>query len=224
MEYPAETLGPNLSLKEMVYENLRNQIITGKLTPGMRLPEEELSRAMNISRAPIREALNMLHRDGFATIIPRRGAIVSLITPEDIRDNWEMRELLEPYGAKVSAPRIPDSEIDGMYNRITALLDKGEESFQEYVQSDLDLHEMFFQYVTNRQLRDVLMTTKAHSLRMRYYAENGHAMREDVIREATEEHLTILNALRQRDPQLVFQAVLAHIQAGRARAERADQE
>lgn len=83
---------------------------------------------------------------------------------------------------------------------------------------------MFFQYVTNRQLRDVLMTTKAHSLRMRYYAENGHAMRADVIREATEEHLTILNALRQRDPDLVFQAVLSHIQAGRARAERADQE
>ena len=223
MEYPVEALGPNLSLKEMVYENLRNQIITGKLAPGMRLPEEELSRAMNISRAPIREALNMLHRDGFATIIPRRGAIVSLITPEDIRDNWEIRELLEPYGAKVSTPRIPDEEIDNMYNRINALLN-GAESFQEYVQSDLDLHEMFFQYVTNRQLREVLMTTKAHSLRMRYYAENGKTPREDVIKEATQEHLVILDTLRKRDPEKVFQAVLAHIRAGRDRAERAHQE
>ena len=109
MEYPVEALGPNLSLKEMVYENLRNQIITGKLAPGMRLPEEELSRAMNISRAPIREALNMLHRDGFATIIPRRGAIVSLITPEDIRDNWEMRELL---AAKANVDRLMKMESE----------------------------------------------------------------------------------------------------------------
>ena len=110
-----------------------------------------------------------------------------------------------------------------MYNRINALLN-GEESFQEYVQSDLDLHEMFFQYVTNRQLREVLMTTKAHSLRMRYYAENGKTPREDVIKEATQEHLVILDTLRKRDPEKVFQAVLAHIRAGRDRAERAHQE
>lgn len=218
MDYPAETLGPNLSLKEMVYENLRNQIITGKLAPGTRLPEEELSRAMNISRAPIREALNMLDRDGFTTIIPRRGAIVSIITPEDVANVWEMRELLEPYGAKVSFHLIPSLEVEKMRMRVGQVLEQSED-FQAYVQSDLDLHEMLSQYVANRQLRDVLTTTKAHSLRIRYCAENSHRSRREVIEEATREHLAILDALRTGGADQVYDAVLAHMRAGSTRAQ-----
>lgn len=66
-------LGAQPSLKQLAYETLQRQIINGQLQPGSRLTEEELSRSMSISRAPIREALNMLERDGFTKIIPRRG-------------------------------------------------------------------------------------------------------------------------------------------------------
>ena len=73
------------SLKQLVYDNLKERIINGELKPGTRLREEDLSTEMNISRAPIREALNMLERDGFTMIVPRKGAIVAEVMKEDIK-------------------------------------------------------------------------------------------------------------------------------------------
>ncbi|HDK25905.1 MAG TPA: GntR family transcriptional regulator, partial [Candidatus Atribacteria bacterium] len=81
-----EDLGNNLSLKDRVYQNIKLQIIRGNLKPGTRLLEEELSKAMNISRAPIREALNRLEKEGFVTITPRKGAVVAHITAQMIED------------------------------------------------------------------------------------------------------------------------------------------
>lgn len=85
-------------MKQLAYETLQRQIINGQLQPGSRLTEEELSRSMSISRAPIREALNMLERDGFTKIIPRRGAVVTDVSRQDVINIWEVRALLEPYG------------------------------------------------------------------------------------------------------------------------------
>ena len=86
--YQIQNLGSKPSLKQLVYDNLRDQIIQGKLEPGMKLTEDELAQSMNISRAPIREALNMLERDGFAKIIPRKGAVVAGISRKDAADIW----------------------------------------------------------------------------------------------------------------------------------------
>ena len=97
--------GSNPSLKQLVYDNLKERIINGTLKPGMRLREEDLSNEMNISRAPIREALNMLERDGFTTIVPRKGALVSEVKKEDLYYIWELRALLEPYAAKISTKK-----------------------------------------------------------------------------------------------------------------------
>ena len=69
---PGINFGSSPSLKQLVYDNLKERIIQGELKPGTRLREEDLSTDMNISRAPIREALNMLERDGFTTIVPRK--------------------------------------------------------------------------------------------------------------------------------------------------------
>ena len=78
-------IGKIPSLKRLVYDNLKERIISGELKPGTRLREEDLSVEMNISRAPIREAFNMLERDGFTVIVPRKGAVVAEATEEEMR-------------------------------------------------------------------------------------------------------------------------------------------
>lgn len=216
MEQYISKFGLNPSLKEKVYENLRMQIIKGTLAPGTRLPEEELSKAMNISRAPIREALNMLDMDGFARIIPRKGAFVTNITVEDIKNTWEMRELLEPYAAKSSVMFITDKEIDNLYDKLQLII-HDIESLQDYIDSDLDVHELLCKYVTNYQLKAVLQTTKAHSLRMRYYAENSTGTRKEVVQESTMEHIRILETIKERNPNKVYESVLYHIRASLVR-------
>ena len=59
--FQAQDLGIQPSLKQLVYENLQGKIIQGDLAPGTRLTEDDLAQSMNISRAPVREALNMLY-------------------------------------------------------------------------------------------------------------------------------------------------------------------
>ena len=104
-------IAANPSLKQLVYEKLQQMIIRGELKPGERLTEEDLSQAMNISRAPIREALNMLERDGFTKIIPRKGAIVAEVSVKDSLDIWKCRLALEPFAAKEACRNIPKDKV-----------------------------------------------------------------------------------------------------------------
>ena len=65
-------------LREMVYEELKMQILTGTIIPGTRMMEVELAEEMGVSRTPIREAIRKLEKEGLVTIEPRRGAYASL--------------------------------------------------------------------------------------------------------------------------------------------------
>lgn len=216
MELPLCSLSETPSLKDRAYEILRAQIVRGVLPPGLHLPEIELSNSMNISRAPVREALNMLARDGFVTIVPRKGASVSVITQEDVRDNWEVRLLIEPYAAKVATPLIPVEEIDKVSALLRRVMHSGD--FELYMESDMLLHELLTKYAPNRYLRDLLLTTKAHSMRIRYHAEQSHQTRVSIIDTVTEEHIAVIDGMKMRDCDAVFYAFRAHIERGRARS------
>ena len=214
MEYPVEALGPNLSLKEMVYENLRNQIITGKLAPGMRLPEEELSRAMNISRAPIREALNMLCKDGFVILNPRKQAIVA----ESNLDGWQvltdLRRMLEPYAARLSAGHIPPADIAAARAMVEKVIENPADVYA-YVASDMAVHELIHANTGSKVLSDILTTVKEHSMRIRYYAEKfddeDSPDKMKITVTSSKEHLKILDALETKDPDIIYREVLSHI-------------
>lgn len=205
------------SLKKLVYDNLKERIISGELKPGTRLREEDLSEEMNISRAPIREAFNMLERDGFTVIVPRKGAIVAEATKEERDYIWEMRGILEPYAAVKSMPLISEEEI----NKVEKDLKKVQENpddLELYMNSDLELHEMLFQNLDNHFLKDTLENMRAHSLRMRWAVENTcPGQRGDIESESIKEHLKILEAQKKKDKKMVYDAVYDHIQKSKDR-------
>ncbi|MCD2492554.1 GntR family transcriptional regulator [Lacrimispora sp. NSJ-141] len=208
----ASDFGSNPSLKQLVYNNLKERIINGDLRPGTRLREEDLSAEMNISRAPIREALNMLERDGFTTIVPRKGAIVAEVMKEDILYIWEMRALLEPYAAKVSTADIPEEKIAETKRFLFRVMDHPGDLAQ-YVNSDLEVHEMMVDYLSNRFLKSILQNMKAHSLRLRWAAEyDNEETQESIVEDATREHLDIIYAFEKRDEDLVYRAVQKHVE------------
>lgn len=85
--YPTINLSATTpSLKQRVYDCLLQQIVSGELPPGTHLMEAEIAQAMCISRAPIREALNMLERDGFTRSIPHRGSEVAEVTMQNVHE------------------------------------------------------------------------------------------------------------------------------------------
>ncbi len=210
-------VGDNPSLKQLVYENLRERIIHGELKPGAWLREADLSKEMNISRAPIREALSMLERDRFTIVLPRRGAIVAEVTKDDIRYVWEMRALLEPYAAKVSVANIPEEKL----LEVRDLLEQVGQDYSNrelYLKSDLETHRLFSDYLTNQYLKTSVDNITAHSLRLRWGAEyNSTEVNAKMIEKINTEHVRILDALIERDAEKTYTLVSKHIENARRR-------
>lgn len=94
-------------LREIVYEELKRQIMIGEIPPGTRMMEVELADDMGVSRTPIREAIRKLEKEGLVSIEPRRGAYASDVSIKDMVDVLEVREFLEGMAAGLAAKRLP---------------------------------------------------------------------------------------------------------------------
>ncbi len=88
---------------EAVYQALRERIVTAALRPGARLIERDLAAEFAVSRIPLREALQRLANDGLVTAVPGQGSIVTVPTPKDLDDLFDVRAGLEPLAARLAA-------------------------------------------------------------------------------------------------------------------------
>ncbi len=208
MELNFEDLGNYLSLKDRVYQNIKYQILIGYLKPGIRLLEEELAKAMNISRAPIREAFNRLEKEGFVTIIPRKGAAVSMITVQTIEDIFEIRENLESLAIKNSLGKISMENLEKIGNQFKKFMDKptNEENRMQYLSLDKRFHNLLIEHCGNKKLIEILSNLQ----------EQIHWIRNISLKKITfsgsiNEHLSIIDALKENDEELVIKSLLKHL-------------
>jgi len=90
---------------------LRRRILAGEILEGTQLRQDNLATELGTSRIPIREALMQLESEGFVTIAPHRGAVVSSLSVEDIQELVQLRSMLEPYLLRLSAPNLTDADF-----------------------------------------------------------------------------------------------------------------
>lgn len=109
-----EQLISALPLRELVHERLKELLITRTLAPGDHLVEERLATLLGVSRGPVREALQRLHRDGWITLRPRHGAFVNQPTGEQVHEFFEARELVERAAAQLAAERCSPEDAAAM--------------------------------------------------------------------------------------------------------------
>jgi len=204
-----ENLGNYLSLKDKVYQNIKFQIIIGTLKPGTRLPEEELSKAMNISRAPIRETFNRLEKEGFVTIIPRKGAAVSKITAQAIEDIFEIRETLESLAVKKSIGNISIEKVEKVGEGFKKFINKttNAENSIQYLSLDKKFHDLLSQNCGNKKLIDLLanLQEQIHWLR-------NISLKRITFAGSVGEHLAIIEALQKNDEKLILKTLLQHLE------------
>jgi len=204
-----EDLGNYLSLKDRVYQNIKSKIIRGTLKPGTRLPEEELSKAMNISRAPIREAFNRLEKEGFITIIPRKGAAVSKITAQTIEDIFEIRETLESLAVKKSIGKISIEKLEKVGEGFKKFVNKSTnaENCIQYLALDKKFHDLLSQNCGNKKLIELLanLQEQIHWLR-------NISLKRITFAGSVKEHLVIIEALKNNDEKLIIKSLLQHLE------------
>lgn len=100
------------SLVDLAYDRLSREILSGRTDPGEHLVEEQLTRKLGISRAPLREALRLLAQQGLVEHIPRRGVRVATLSDDDVRELYEVRDVLERHA--VAAIR-PGADLGGLH-------------------------------------------------------------------------------------------------------------
>jgi DNA-binding GntR family transcriptional regulator len=204
-----EDLGNYLSLKDRAYQNIKFQIIRGNLRPGTRLLEEELAKAMSISRAPIREAFNRLEKEGFVTILPRKGTAVSNVTTEIIEDIFEIRETLETLAVKKSLGKIFIDELEKVGDNFKEFINKSEnaENRIQYLVLDKKFHDLLSQNCGNKKLIELLanLQEQIHWLR-------NISLKRTTFSGSVREHLAIIEALKGNDKKLITKTLLQHLE------------
>src|SRR5215211_847356 len=105
-------------LKRRVYEQLRDEILSGAAQPGTQLVEARIAAELGVSKTPVREALIRLQRDGLVAIEPYRGARVIEPSPADVREILELRVLLEAHVARDLAGRRPPEVLERLERSI----------------------------------------------------------------------------------------------------------
>lgn len=183
-------------LREIVYEQLKRQILTGKITPGTRMMEVELAEEMGVSRTPVREAIRKLEKEGLVTIEPRRGAYASDISVKDMVDTLEVREDLEGLAAALAAERMTSEQISELVT-ITegysdAILNSDTEKIIHY---DEKFHKYIVSCSGNKTLIQLSEIVQELALRFRYIYYDDFSRYENM----PVEHREIVEAITSGD-------------------------
>ena len=204
------------SVRDLMYEAVKELIVNNQYKPDSVLQIDRLAEEFGVSATPVREALVRLEADGLVTLIHNKGAQVTCIREEDIRNIWEMRRLLEPYAARMSAGLIEAGEIDRMEREIRQMRDEPFDH-DRYVASDNRLHELFYAHLANNLLKESIRRVHQMSMRIRYFAESMDGPQDRVIQEVIREHLDILGLLRKGDADRIAEMVHTHLLKGEQR-------
>ena len=186
-------------LREIVYEELKRQILVGEIAPGTRMMEVELAEDMGVSRTPVREAIRKLEKEGLVTIEPRRGAYASDISIKDMVDVLEVRQMLEGMAASMAAKKVTEEEKLDFVEANSAYknaVKKG--NIEEIIRYDELFHQLIVSYSGNKTLNQLLSQVQELALRFRYIYYDDFSRYENMPVEHEEIEEAIISGDTQK--------------------------
>jgi DNA-binding GntR family transcriptional regulator len=207
-----QSASPGVSLVDAAYEQIRRRILDNVWPPGHRALEQEVALALGMSRTPVREAIMRLRNEGLVEVIPRHGLRVLPVSPNDMREIYEILSALECIAAERLASRRPsDEELTPLIDACRAM-DKAlkADDLDAWAAADERFHAHLLELAGNRQLQATVLN----------YWDRAHRARMFTLRlrpkpvNSTKEHLQMVERLRAGDAEGAARVTRAH----RARA------
>jgi DNA-binding GntR family transcriptional regulator len=200
--------GEDRSLGRRAYEELRADILTGRIPGGTRLVEASLAEEMQISRTPVREALQKLALEGFVEAIPRVGYFVTQIDEYDVLDLFATRTAIEHIAAQWALQRITDEELQQLEElvlRSEQLVAEGRS--EEMIDLDTEFHDVICRAARSKRLYQISQMLREHMLQLR--VRMLHL--PNIAQRASGGHSAILAALKAKDGEGLSRAVQTHM-------------
>lgn len=196
------------------YQWIKDGINDGCLKVDEPLSENRLSREISISRTPIREALRVLEQEGYVKLLPAKGAFVSGISLEDVKEIYDIRKLLEPFAALSATHRVPDEEIQSMELGWLTLKERAEQNgtiiWSEIASVDKDFHFTLIKYSTNKRIRQTL--TSCHTQIERFQFLSAESFSD--VYTTIQQHMDLLETLKTRNAYRLSEELCTHIMRG----------
>ena len=196
------------SLGHRIFCILRDKILNEEYEKGQKLNEVVLSKELNISRTPIREALKQLELEGLVKSIPNKGVYVLGFSSRDIDDMLEIRVVLESLSVQLAIDRVTQEELDRIKEIYDLLEFYAEKNDQErFTEVNIDFHEAIYR-ATHSQYFEQLLSD------INYYIHvtSRHSIKQpNRLIEAAQEHKEIYEAIVKKDKALAKANVEKHI-------------
>jgi DNA-binding GntR family transcriptional regulator len=192
------------TLREKILETIREAILRGALKPGEKVAEPELAERFGISRTPIREAFRQLESEGYLTVIPRKGAVVTALSERDVEEFYAIKSILEGYAARMAAVNLSSKDIDrleAINHRLEQLARDGD--VKTFFRVHNEFHELFIRAAGNEKLLELIgqLLMKFNRLRMASLSLPGR------MEISVNEHKKILEAFKSNDGEKANQLV-----------------
>ena len=200
------------TMREQVYQILRDNICRGVYAPGTRLQELDIAESLDVSRSPVREALRQLAADGLLLEIPNKGVYVKEFTAKDIEEIFDLRVMLEAYAIFHSTGHLTSARRD----RLLRMLSELEGCFQRgdveaYTATDEKLHEQIVHLADNSLVNDTYDRVRSMNQQFRILS----LMDPQRFRESLDEHREIVHALLTGNPEQADKINRTHLELAR---------
>ena len=198
-----------LPLRDVVFNTLRDAILTGKLVPGERLMENQLAEKLGVSRTPVREAQRMLELENLVELVPRKGAQVLDMSEKDIVNILEVRSALEGLATSVACKKMSKEDLQQLKNmEVDFEKAVAENDVEHFVDIDEDFHDLIFAATENDKLINIFRNLRIQLYRYRMaQAKNNETSMSTIVAH----HRSIIRAIENHDAEEGASIAQGHI-------------
>ena len=198
-----------LPLRDVVFNTLRDAILTGKLVPGERLMENQLAEKLGVSRTPVREALRMLELENLVELVPRKGAQVLDMSEKDITNILEVRSALEGLATSLACKKMTKEDLQQLKNmEVDFEKAVADNDVDHFVDIDEDFHDLIFAATENDKLINIFRNLRIQLYRYRMaQAKNNETSMSTIVAH----HRSIIRAIENHDGEEGASIAQGHI-------------
>jgi DNA-binding GntR family transcriptional regulator len=200
-----------MKLADEIYKAIRDEIFAGKLNPGERLVEKELCERLGSSRGYIREALKMLNTDGFIVINRGKGATVSKISYQDVKNLYELLAVLEAKSIELAAPNISPKDLDDLHaitQKMRGCINAKDRAKARRIwqEANLRFHRLFAAKSGNQELRVLVESIRWRTFDFRYVV-----LFEQYYQLFVDQHEALISAIKNKKFKTVRKIMENHV-------------
>ena len=192
-----------------IIDHIKESILRGELAPGDKVNEAHLASKLSISRAPIREALQMLVQEGLIISIPQRGKFITSLTAKEIQDSYFTGGVLEGAAVASNIEQFTDDDFDKLQdivNQMRALAENGD-SRDKLAPLDNAFHDILLSKTNNHLLVELSRRSCRGLSKFLFYKE---WCKQFTTKENFERHQSLLDVMRTRNPVAVENCIRQH--------------